>query len=85
MHLSKEFALSRPALLVGQAVELAGPSAARGADRLDEGPPFAPPAERCALMWVASIATLPHTPQWPVSASNISNQMPCRLHRLKRL
>src|SRR6185369_4365332 len=44
-----------------------------------------PPAERCALMWVASIATLPHTPQWPVSASNISNQMPWRLHRLKRL
>jgi len=66
-------------------MELAGSPAARGADRLDEGPPFAPPAERRALIWVASIATLPQIPQWPVSASNISNQMPCRLHRLKRL
>src|ERR1043165_1376712 len=76
---------ARPALIVGQAVELAGAATARGADGLGEGPPVAPPAERCALMWVASIATVPHTPQWPVSAPKMPSQTPCRLQRLKRL
>lgn len=37
------------AALVGQGVDLRGPAAARGPDRLGEGPPFAPAAERCAL------------------------------------
>jgi hypothetical protein len=32
-----------------------------------------------------SMATVPTMPVEPVSASNISNQIPCRLHRLNRL
>jgi len=32
-----------------------------------------------------SIATVPTIPVDPLSASNISNHTPCRLHRLKRL
>ena len=50
---------ARPALIVGQRVELARPAAARGADRLEEGPPFPPAAERCALMCVLSMAAVP--------------------------
>lgn len=35
-----------PSLAVAQRVEFAGLAAARLAERLDVGPPFAPPAER---------------------------------------
>ena len=72
-------------MLVAQRVKLARLAAARVAERLEIGPPFPPPAERCALMWELSMATLPMMPVEPVKASNISNQMPCRLQRLKRL
>ena len=44
---------------VCQGVELARLAAAREAERLDVGPPFAPPAERWALMWVLSIIDRP--------------------------
>jgi len=37
---------ARPSLAVAQRVEFAGLAAARLAERLDVGPPFAPPAER---------------------------------------
>jgi hypothetical protein len=50
---------ARAARLVGQGVDLGGAPAARAADRLRVVPPFAPDAERCALMWVASIAAVP--------------------------
>lgn len=76
---------ARAPLSVGQPVELRCPAAARPADRLREGPPFAPPAERWALMWVLSIAAVPITGLWPVRASKIPSQIPCRLQRLKRL
>ena len=69
------------AVLVGQPVDLAGAAATRSAEALREGPPFAPAAERCALMLVESIATEPHTPECPVSASNTANHTPCRLQR----
>jgi len=46
-------------LLIGQRVELARAAAARVADGLEERPPFPPAAERCALMWVLSIAAVP--------------------------
>jgi len=75
----------RAAVGVGQGVDFRRPPAARAADGLAEGPPFPPAAERCALMCVLSIATVPMTPVEPVKASNISNQMPCQLVRLKRL
>jgi len=38
--------------------------------------PFAPAAERCALMWILSIDTVAVMPVEPVSASNMANQMP---------
>lgn len=44
---------------VGQPMNFADAPAARGADVLREGPPFAPAAERCTLMLVESIATDP--------------------------
>ena len=50
---------ARAPLLIGQRVELARPPAARMADGLEERPPFPPAAERCALMWVLSIAAVP--------------------------
>lgn len=50
---------ARSALAVTQRVELAGLAAARLAERLEVGPPFAPPAERWALMWVLSIMARP--------------------------
>lgn len=50
---------ARPALGIGERVELAGAAAARLAERLLEGPPFPPPAERCALTCVLSIAARP--------------------------
>ena len=50
---------ARPALGVGERVELAGAAAARFAEGLLEGPPFPPPAERCALTCVLSMAAKP--------------------------
>ena len=47
---------------IGHTVDLGGPAPARAAYGLSEGPPFAPAAERCALMWVASIETIPPGP-----------------------
>lgn len=72
---------TRPAGVVRQGVDFGGTAAAGSADRLCEVPPFAPAAERCALMWVASIAPPPHTPLMPVSAWKTSNQTPCWLQR----
>lgn len=39
----------RPAERIGQGMNFSRPSAARATDGLDEVPPFAPAAERCAL------------------------------------
>lgn len=79
---------ARTAQGIRRAMELRCPAPARPAYALGEGPPFAPAAERCALIWVASIDTIPCAPwmpECPVSASNIPCQMPCRDQRLKRL
>jgi hypothetical protein len=70
---------------IGQRVDLGRAPATRAADRLAVRPPFPPPADLWALMVELSIATVPVIPLDPVSASNISNQIPCRLHRLNRL
>ena len=47
---------ARSAKMIAEAMQLAGASATRATYALREIPPFAPDAERCALMWVASIA-----------------------------
>jgi hypothetical protein len=57
-------------------MDLGGAPAPRVADGLSVGPPFAPAAERCALMWVLSIDTVAVIPVEPVRASNMANQMP---------
>ena len=68
---------ARPALIVHQAMDLGRPAAARAAYALDEGPPFAPAAERWALMEVLSMATSPvQIPVWPVSAWKIPLHTP---------
>jgi len=54
--------------IVGQRVDFGRPPAPRAADRVTEGPPFAPAAERCALMCVLSIDIVPVMPVEPVSA-----------------
>jgi hypothetical protein len=43
----------RPTVIVGQRVDLGRTAAARAPDGIAEGPPFAPAAERCALMWTS--------------------------------
>lgn len=50
---------SGPTLGVGQPVELRRAPAARAANTLREVPPFAPAAERWALICVLSMATVP--------------------------
>lgn len=60
-----------PALTVGQRVELARLAAARLAERLEVCPPFAPPAERWALMCVLSIMAKPWIGLCPVRVSKI--------------
>lgn len=56
------------AAIFSQRVDFGGAAATRAADRLFEVPPFAPAAERWALMWVESIDIVPIRPLEPVSA-----------------
>src|SRR4029079_18745299 len=77
---------NRSSAFVGQSMDLGRAPAARAADRMLEGTPFAPAAEGCALMWVLSTEAVPtQLPVEPVSAKKISLHRPCRLQRLKRL
>jgi hypothetical protein len=63
----REHESDRPAEIVGQGMDFRRAPAARGANGVMMSPPFAPAAERCALMWVES--TLPvKTTDLPVSA-----------------
>lgn len=57
-----------PARSIGQGMNFGRPSAARPADSMREGPPFAPAAERCALIWVESTAVVEITPLEPLRA-----------------
>ena len=52
----------RASLFVADGVDLAVPAAACLADTIGQGPPFAPPAVRCALMQVLSMKSLSGTP-----------------------
>ena len=53
---------------VGYGMNFSRPSAARSSDGLLEIPPFAPAAERWALMWVESSAVVDTTTLLPVRA-----------------
>jgi hypothetical protein len=54
--------------IIGQRVDFGRLSAARTADGVVEGPPFAPAAERWALMYVESTEADPYIPVDPVNA-----------------
>lgn len=58
----------RPPDMISYGVNFSRPSAARSADGVLEVPPFAPAAERCALMWVESTAVVLMTPLDPLRA-----------------
>jgi hypothetical protein len=74
---------ARPAFRIGQRVQLRLPAAARAA--IACGPPFPPPAERCALTCVLSLDAVPIMPEDSVRVRKIANQRPCLLQLLKRL
>lgn len=75
----------RPAGVVGERVELAVAAATADPDRLEAGPPFPPPAERCAFIWVLSIRTAAGGPPATASAVNSFCQTPFAAQRTKRL
>lgn len=64
----RELKSDRPTEIVAQRVDFGRATAARTANGVAEGPPFAPAAERCALMCVESTATVPIMPVEPVNA-----------------
>jgi len=51
-----------PAMFVAQGMDLGVASALCAADGLSRGPPFPPPAQRCALTWVVSMETCSGVP-----------------------
>lgn len=53
---------------IGYGMNFSRPSAARSTDSVFELPPFAPAAERCALMWAESTAVVDTTTLLPVRA-----------------
>jgi hypothetical protein len=58
----------RAANIIGQRVDFGGLPAARAADGVVKGPPFAPAAERWTLMYVESTEADPYIPVDPVNA-----------------
>ncbi len=72
----------RSAAIVGQAVDLAGPTTARAADRFLQLPLFEPAAERWAFTCVLSIDNSSGTGPAPAIFSNNRCQIPRDAHRL---
>src|SRR5215475_11312731 len=66
-------------------MKLGVPATLGDTDRLFRGPPFPPPAERCALIGVLSSATSLGSSGDPATVSKICCQIPRPLQRLKRL
>ena len=75
----------RPALAVGEGVDLCVAPASADADRLMVSPPLPPAAERCAFTCVLSISTSAGGPPAAASASNTSRQTPFAAQRTLRL
>ena len=73
------------ALHVADGVDLGVSPAACLADTIGQGPPFAPPAVRCALMQVLSMNNLSGTPSTPASVEKIPSYIPRSAQRTKRL
>ncbi len=75
----------RPALAVGDGVDLGVASTPADPDRLDARPPFPPAAERCAFTCVLSISTSAGGPPDAASVSNTARQTPLAAQRTLRL
>jgi len=75
----------RPAVAIGDRVDLGIAAAPADADRLEVCPPFPPAAERCAFTWVLSISTSAGGPPVAASVSNTSRQTPLPAQRTLRL
>jgi len=74
-----------PAFAIGERVQLAVAAASADPDRLDERPPFPPPAERCAFMCVLSMRTSAGGPPADASVTNSSCHTPFAAQRTNRL
>jgi hypothetical protein len=74
----------RSAFAVGERVELAVAAAPADPDRLGKRPPFPPPAERCAFMWVLSIRTSADGPPAAAKVTNNSCHTPFAAQRTNR-
>ena len=72
----------RSAAIIGQAVDLARPAAARATDRFLPLPLFEPAAERCAFTWLLSVESSSGTGPEAAIFSNRRRQMPRDAHRL---
>src|ERR1700746_1099269 len=66
-------------------MKLAVPATLGDTNRLFRGPPFPPPALRCAWTWVLSSATCSGCSGETATVSKICCQIPRPLQRLKRL
>ena len=75
----------RPAVSVGDGVDLGVAAAPIGADLLRVSPPLPPAAERCAFTCVLSISTSAGGPPVAASTSNTARQTPFAAQRTLRL
>ena len=75
----------RPALVVGDGVDLGVATAPADPDRLEVRPPFPPAADRCAFTCVLSISTSAGGPPAAASVSNTVRHTPLAAQRTLRL
>ena len=75
----------KAALSICDCVDLRVAPTARAANRLALRPPFPPPAERCAFMWVLSIRTSADGPPAAAKVTNNSCHTPFAAQRTNRL
>src|SRR5580700_6064823 len=71
--------------LIDNRVDFAVAAALRKPNRLEYVPPFPPPVQRWALIWLLSNAACFGCPDRDATASNIFSQIPSSLQRAKRL
>lgn len=73
----------RTAMAIAYGMDLGVASALGAADGLNRSPPFPPPAQRCALTWVASMEISSGVPaKAVVNSANRYCQIPFWDHRL---
>ena len=80
-----EMERDRPALCIGQGVDLGRAAAARSPDRLALLPPLPPEAQRCAFTAEESIISAAEGPPAAANSWKIATQTPFAAQRTKRL